>query len=92
MDSATAKGKLGATSTPPSVGAYGEVLADDSHRFYEALRGSGGDAQLCCIDGMEHTAAVRDPTLRGAAQTLDAVIQFISRQLTGRSIARSRRP
>ena len=73
-----------------SVGT-GEVLAEDAFCFRDALRISGVEAKLCAIDGMEHTAAVRDPALPGGAETLDAVTQFISRRATGRSTGQSQR-
>lgn len=73
-----------------SIGA-GEVLADDALRFYAAVRSQGIEAEICAIDAMEHTAVVRSLKLTGAAETLNAVANFINRVSAARSSALSPR-
>jgi acetyl esterase/lipase len=59
-----------------SVGT-GEVLRDDSLRFHERLLAAGVRSELSAIDGMEHVAVVRSMELTGAAETFDAVAEFV---------------
>lgn len=59
-----------------SVGS-GEVLADDARSFAAALAKAGVAARLHAVDGMEHVAVTRGMTLVGAAETFDAVAEFI---------------
>jgi epsilon-lactone hydrolase len=61
-----------------SVGT-GEVLADDSLRFHAQLEEAGVQSQLVAIDGMEHVAVVRGMDQAGAAETFEAVAEFVDR-------------
>jgi acetyl esterase/lipase len=66
---------------PPTLVSIGEgeVLADDGRGFDAALRAAGVPVQLCAIPGMEHVAVTRDLALPGAAETFEAVADFIDK-------------
>ena len=67
------------TAYPPtliSVGT-GEVLRDDSLLFHDKLLAADIDSRLSAIDGMEHVAVVRGLTMPGAAETFEAVAEFV---------------
>jgi acetyl esterase/lipase len=59
-----------------SVGT-GDVLVDDSRLFHEKLTAAGIACRLSAIDGMEHVAVVRSLAMPGAAETFEAVAEFI---------------
>jgi monoterpene epsilon-lactone hydrolase len=74
-------GELG--GFPPtfiSIGK-GEVLADDARRFHSALCAVGVTATLMEIANMEHVAVTRGLTQIGAAETFNAMAEFIDRLL-----------
>ena len=66
----------GYPSTLISVGT-GEVLRDDSLLFHDKLLAAGVNSRISAIDGMDHVAVVQSLTKPGAAQTFEAVAQFI---------------
>jgi len=68
---------VGFPPTLISIGV-GEVLADDGRRLYATLQAAGVSARLSAIAGMEHVAVTRDMTLPGAAETLAAVVAFVT--------------
>jgi acetyl esterase/lipase len=64
---------------PPTFISFGtgEVLADDSVRFHEALVRAGVATRLSAIDGMEHVAVTRSFDLTGARETFAEVCAFV---------------
>lgn len=71
------------TTYPPtliSVGT-GEVLRDDSVLFDAKLLAAGVPSRLCAIDGMDHVAVVQSLAKPGAAETFEAVAQFVEERL-----------
>lgn len=67
---------VGYPPTLVSVGS-GEVLVEDGRRFHQALCAAGVAASLSEIAGMDHVAVTRGLTLPGAAETFEAVADFI---------------
>jgi epsilon-lactone hydrolase len=61
-----------------SVGT-GEVLTDDSRRLHARLKDAGVDSTLVAIEGMDHVAVVRGMDQPGAAETFEAVADFVER-------------
>jgi epsilon-lactone hydrolase len=59
-----------------SVGT-GEVLRDDAVLFHEKLLSAGAQSRLSAIEGMEHVAVVRGMAQPGAAETFEAVVEFV---------------
>jgi epsilon-lactone hydrolase len=70
----------GFPSTYINVGT-GEVLTDDARKMHNRLLAVGVTSQLHQVDGMEHAAVTRDRTLPGAAETFDALADFIESRL-----------
>lgn len=66
---------------PPTLASSGreEVLWGDARAFHAELLAAGTEAQLHGISGMQHVAVTRNLSLPGAAETLDAVADFIDR-------------
>jgi len=68
-----------ATYPPTFIGVgAGEVLLDDSLRFYEKLRAIGASSELNVIDGMDHVSVVRSLDLPGATETMMLIEGFIN--------------
>ena len=63
-----------------SVG-QGEVLADDSRRFHEALLAAGAPSELHALAQMTHIAVVRDRSAPGAAETFALLGAFIDARI-----------
>jgi acetyl esterase/lipase len=75
----------GVAGFPPvlvSVGE-GEVLADDARRFHAALQAAGVASRLVAVPGMQHTAVARSLDLAGAAETFEAVADFVGAAIGG---------
>jgi epsilon-lactone hydrolase len=68
---------------PPTFIGMGteEVLAGDGRSFHTALRAAGVATTLQAIAGMQHVAVTRGLALSGAAETFDAVANFIDARL-----------
>jgi acetyl esterase/lipase len=66
----------GFPSTLISIGQE-EVLADDGRRLCSALRAAGVRVKFLSIAGMQHVAVTRNLALPGAAETFEAVMEFI---------------
>lgn len=74
-----------ADAYPPtliSVG-NGEVLLEDSRRFYAKLQAMEVRSELHAIDGMDHVAVVRGMELPGSAETFEAVAAFVDSIVAG---------
>jgi epsilon-lactone hydrolase len=63
-----------------SVG-QGEVLADDSRRFHQALMLAGVPSELHALAQMTHIAVVRDGSAPGAAETFALLGAFIDARI-----------
>jgi len=68
---------------PPTLisAGTGEVLSGDAERFQSALQRVSVKSRLVMTARMEHVAVVRGLDLPGAAETFDAVAQFIDESL-----------
>lgn len=72
-----------------SVG-QGEVLADDSRGFHQALLTAGVPAEFHALAGMAHIAVVRDESAPGAAETFAALGAFIDARIEATGVKRPR--
>ena len=76
-----------AAAFPPTLVNVGdgEVLLDDSRHFEAMLRAAGVPVCLQVVPGMDHVAVTRDFAATGARDTLDAVVGFVTRIVTGQA-------
>jgi acetyl esterase/lipase len=74
-----------------SVG-QGEVLADDSRRFHEALTAAGVPSELHALAQMTHIAVVRDRSAPGAAETFTRLSAFIDARVRAAGFKTPRPP
>ena len=65
----------------------GEVLADDSRTLHSRLIEAGVVTRLHIVPAMEHVAVTRGANLPGAAETLDAVVNFLNETLSPSTLA-----
>lgn len=66
----------------------GEVLVNDALSLYGKLEAMGVESVLSAVEGMEHTAVVRNKSLVGSSESLEEICKFIERRLSLQSISK----